>query len=201
LSITSPGKELVSLAALLDERRPRRADARRNFDAILKAAAEAYAELGAGASMEEIAGRAGVGVATLYRNFPTRAALMEAVYLAAVDELVTFGEAIREPDPWQALRAWLDKFAAFMKTKHPIVTVLTESSVVYIPTSEAIYGVAEPLVDRALAAGQVRPGLNADDVMRVIFAVTGGIYQDDRQRQRALQIVLDGIRPDSSPEP
>lgn len=191
----------MSLAALLDERRPRRADARRNFDAILKAAAEAYAELGAGASMDEIARRAGVGVATLYRNFPTRAALMEAVYLAAVDELVTFGEAIREQDPWQALRAWLDKFAAFMKTKHPIVTVLTESSVVYIPTSEAIYGIAEPLVDRALAAGQVRSGLNADDVMRVIFAVTGGIYRDDQQRQRALQIVLDGIRPDSSREP
>lgn len=190
----------MSLAALLDERRPRRADARRNFDAILKAAAEAYAELGAGASMDEIARRAGVGVATLYRNFPTRAALMEAVYLAAVDELVTFGEAIREQDPWQALRAWLDKFAAFMKTKHPIVTVLTESSVVYIPTSEAIYGIAEPLVDRALAAGQVRPGLNADDVMRVIFAVTGGIYQDDQQRQRALQIVLDGIRPNLSRE-
>lgn len=191
----------MSLAALLDERRPRRADARRNFDAILKAAAEAYADLGAGAPMEEIAGRAGVGVATLYRNFPTRAALMEAVYLAAVDELVTFGEAIREEDPWRALRAWLDKFAAFMKTKHPIVTVLTESSVVYIPTSEAIYGIAEPLVDRALAAGQVRSGLNADDVMRVIFAVTGGIYRDDQQRQRALQIVLDGIRPDSSREP
>lgn len=190
----------MSLAALLDERRPRRADARRNFDAILKAAAEAYAELGAGVSMDEIARRAGVGVATLYRNFPTRAALMEAVYLAAVDELVTFGEAIREQDPWQALRAWLDKFAAFMKTKHPIVTVLTESSVVYIPTSEAIYGIAEPLVDRALAAGQVRPGLNADDVMRVIFAVTGGIYQDDQQRQRALQIVLDGIRPNLSRE-
>jgi len=187
----------VSLAALLEERRPRRVDARRNFDAIIEAAAGAYAELGAGASMEEIARRAGVGVATLYRNFPTRTALMEAVYLATVDELVTFGEAVSEPDPWDALRAWLEKFVEFMKTKLPLVTVLTESSVVYVPTSEAIYGIAEPLVDRALEAGQLRAGLNADDVMRVIFAVTGGIYQDDQQRQRALQIVLDGIRPSS----
>ena len=188
----------MSLAALLEERRPRRVDARRNFDAILEAAATAYAELGAGVSMDEIARRAGVGVATLYRNFPTRTALMEAVYLASVHELVTFGEAIREPDPWHALRAWLEKFVEFMKTKHPLVTVLTESSAVYVPTSDAIYAIAEPLVDRAREAGQLRVGLNADDVMRVIFAVTGGIYQDDAQRQRALQIVLDGIRPSSA---
>ena len=189
----------MSLSALLDARRPRRADAQRNFNAILEAAAAAYAELGAGAGMDEIARRAGVGVATLYRNFPTRTALMEAVYLASVVELVAFGEAIREPDPWEALRAWLEKFVEFMRTKHPIVTVLTESSVVYVPARQAIYGIAEPLFDRALEAGTVRTGLSADDVMRVIFAVTGGAYQDDSQRQRALQIVLDGIRPPSPP--
>ena len=189
----------MSLSALLDARRPRRADAQRNFNAILEAAAAAYAELGAGAGMDEIARRAGVGVATLYRNFPTRTALMEAVYLASVVELVAFAEAIREPDPWEALRAWLEKFVEFMRTKHPIVTVLTESSVVYVPTRQAIYGIAEPLFDRALAAGTVRTGLSADDVMRVIFAVTGGTYQDDSQRRRALQIVLDGIRPPSPP--
>jgi AcrR family transcriptional regulator len=187
----------VSLSALLDERRPRRADARRNFDAILDAAALAYADLGAGVSMDEIARSAGVGVATLYRNFPTRTALMEAVYLAAVDELVTFGEAIQDPDPWTALRGWLEKFVDFMKTKHPLLTVLTESSAVYGPTSEAIYRIADPLVDRARAAGELSSHLNADDVMRVIFAVTGGIYRDDSQRQRALRIVLDGIRPNS----
>ena len=188
---------LRSLAALLDERRPRRVDARRNFVAILEAAATAYAELGAGVSMDEIAARAGVGVATLYRNFPTRTALMEAVYLDAVDKVVTFGNAIREPDPWQALRVWLVKFVEFMGTKHALVTVLTESSVVYLPTRDAIYGIAVPLVDRARDAGQLRAGLDADDVMRVIFAVTGGIYKHDQQRQRALQIVLDGIRPSS----
>lgn len=187
----------MKLAALLDERRPRRIDARRNFDAILDAAATAYAELGAGVGMEEIARRAGVGVATLYRNFPTRTALMEAVYLATVDELVTFGEAIRDANPWNALLTWLEKFADFMRTKHPLVTVLTEDSVVYLPTREAIYGIAEPLFDRALEAGMVRPDLNADDVMRVIFAVTGGIYQDDQQRQRAIHTVLDGIRQNS----
>lgn len=184
----------MTLAALLDQRRPQRVDARRNFDAILNAAAAAYAEVGAGVGMDEIARRAGVGVATLYRNFPTRTALMEAVYLATVDELVTFGETIQDPDPWEALRAWLEKFADFMRTKHPLVTVLTESSTVYLPTSEAIYSIADPLFDRARAAGRVRSDLNADVVMRVIFAVTGGIFRDEPQRRRAVHIVLDGIR-------
>ena len=188
----------MDLSELLDDRRPRRTDARRNFDAILAAAAAAYAELGAGVAMDEIARRAGVGIATLYRNFPTRTALMEAVYLAAVHELVSYGETIQESDPWEALRAWLEKFVDFMKTKHPLVTVLTETSVVYLPTSEAIYRIADPLVDRARAAGEVRPDLSADDVMRVIFAVTGGIYRDGPQRRRVLEIVLDGMRPGSA---
>ncbi|MGN7797772.1 TetR/AcrR family transcriptional regulator [Leifsonia sp. 22587] len=185
----------MSLSALLEERRPQRADARRNFDAVLDAAVLAYAELGAGVGMEEIARRAGVGVATLYRNFPTRIALMEAVYLAAVDELVRFGESIEEPDPWRALEMWLLKFVDFMRTKHPIVTVLTESSVVYVPTRDAIYGIADPLVERARQAGEVRLDVDADDVMRVIFAVTGGLYLDDAQLHGAVRIVLDGIRP------
>jgi AcrR family transcriptional regulator len=170
-------------------------DARRNFDAILEAAASAYGSSGAGVGMEEIADRAGLGVATLYRHFPTRTALMEAVYLAAVHELVTFGDSPDAPDPWDALSAWLEKFVDFMRTKQPIATVLADTSAVYEPTRAAIYSIAEPLFDRALTAGVVRPGLTADDVMRVIFAVTGGIYRDEPQRQRALQIVLDGIRP------
>ncbi|WP_285114372.1 TetR/AcrR family transcriptional regulator [Leifsonia sp. fls2-241-R2A-40a] len=185
----------MSLSALLEERRPQRADARRNFDAVLAAAVTAYAELGAGVGMEEIARRAGVGVATLYRNFPTRIALMEAVYLATVDELVRFGNSIEEPDPWNALEMWLLKFADFMRTKHPIVTVLTEASVVYAPARDAIYRIADPLVERARQAGEVRLDVDADDVMRVIFAVTGGVYRDDPQLQRAVRIVLDGIQP------
>jgi AcrR family transcriptional regulator len=189
----------VSLSALLEERRPQRADARRNFDAVLEAAVLAYAELGANVGMEEIARRAGVGVATLYRNFPTRIALMEAVYLATVDELVRFGDSIEEPDPWTALETWLLKFVDFMRTKHPVVTVLTESSVVYLPTRDAIYRIADPLVERARQAGKVRRDLSADDVMRVIFAVTGGIYRDDAQLQRAVRMVLDGIQPSVPP--
>ncbi|GAA4265161.1 helix-turn-helix domain-containing protein [Frondihabitans peucedani] len=184
----------MTLAEMLEGLRPRRLDARRNFDAVLAAAADAFGESGADVGMEDIARRAGVGVATLYRNFPTRVALMEAVYLAAVDELVSFGSGSDDADSWTALRRWLEKFGDFMRTKHPVVSVLTEQSEVYAPARDAIYGIAVPLFDHAREDGQIRAGVVADDVMRVIFAVTGGLYRDTAQRGRALQIVLDGIR-------
>jgi len=184
----------VTLAAMFEDRRPRRVDARRNFDAVLAAATEAFGEAGADVGMEEIARRAGVGVATLYRNFPTRIALMEAVYLASVVELVSFGSGSDDVDAWTALHRWLEMFVDFMRTKHPVVSVLTEQSEVYQPARDAIYGIAEPLFERAREDGQIRAGIDADDVMRVIFAVTGGLYRDAAQRRRALEIVLDGIR-------
>lgn len=188
----------VTLAAMLEARRPRRLDARRNFDAVIAAATDAFGEAGADVGTEEIALRAGVGVATLYRNFPTRIALMEAVYLASVDELVSSSSGSGDVDSWTALRRWLEKFVDFMRTKHPVVSVLTEQSEVYEPTRDAIYGIAEPLFERAREDGQIRGGIDADDVMRVIFAVTGGLYRDAAQRGRALQIVLDGIRAPAS---
>jgi AcrR family transcriptional regulator len=183
----------MALSDLIAARRPHRADARRNFDAVLAAAAEAYAELGADVPMEEIARRAGVGVATLYRNFPTRADLMECVYLSSVDELVRYGETLDEPDPWAALVAWLRRFVRYLATKHVLITVLTRESPAYQLSRDALYGIAGPLFERAQRAGAVRADVDADDVMRLVFAVTAGIYRDDAQRERAVQIVLDGV--------
>ncbi len=188
----------MALADLIAQRRPHRADARRNFDAVLKAAAEAYTELGADASMEEIARRAGVGIATLYRNFPTRADLMECVYMTSVDELVRYGQGLDQSDPGTALIAWLRGFVTHLATKHVLTTVLTRESQAYLPSREAIYGFAGPLFARAQQAGAVRRDVDADDVMRLIFAVTAGSYTDHAQRERAVQIVLDGIRPQAS---
>ncbi len=182
------------LADLIAARRPHRADARRNFDALVKAATEAYTELGPDVPMEDIARRAGVGIATLYRNFPARVDLMEHVYLTSIDDLVHFGQQLDRADAWAALSAWLSRFVTHLATKHVLTTVLTRESAVYLPTREAIYGIADPLFDAAQRAGAVRADVTADDVMRLVFAVTAGIYVDDAQRQRAIAIVLDGIR-------
>ncbi|MFC7386814.1 TetR/AcrR family transcriptional regulator [Sphaerisporangium rhizosphaerae] len=184
----------MDLAELLERRRPRRADARRNFDALLAAASAAYTQDGPDVPMEEIARRASVGVATLYRNFPTRVDLMECVYLRLVDELVRFGESIDEPDPWAALVVWLRRFVEDLATKQVLSTVLPLESVVYLSSRKALYAFAEPLFQRAQRAGSVRADVDADDVLRVVFAVTAGVYRDDAQRGRAVEMILDGIR-------
>lgn len=185
----------MDLADLIAARRPQRADARRNFDALLAAADTAFTELGAEVSMEEIAKRAGVGVATLYRNFPTRADLMECVYMVSVDELVRYGHDIDRTDPHTALVDWLRHFVAHLATKHVLTNVLTRESRAYQPSREAIYGIADPLFARAQQAGTVRADVDADDVMRLFFAATAGAYRDDAQRDRIVQIILDGIEP------
>src|SRR5919112_5514942 len=94
----------------IELRRPHRADARRNFDALLAAAREAFAEQGSDASLEDIARRAGVGIGTLYRNFPTRQDLFESVYLGEVEELCAAAEAAMAQPPWEALASWLRRF-------------------------------------------------------------------------------------------
>jgi AcrR family transcriptional regulator len=183
----------AELSDLLDQRRPRRADARRNYDAILRAAADAFSGVGADVSMEEIAGRAGVGVATVYRHFESRTALAEAVYLVAVEELVASADEVADAEPWSALQTWLGGFVRYMATKHPMLSMLSETSAIYEPTRDAIYGVAEPLVAGAQRLGKLRVDIDADDLMRIIFAITGGIYRDPAQLDRAVQVVIDGI--------
>jgi AcrR family transcriptional regulator len=91
-------------------RRPHRADARRNFDALLNAARDAFAEHGSGASLEDIARRAGVGIGTLYRNFPTRQDLFDSVYVGEVEQLCRAAEEVAELPPWEAFVTWLRRF-------------------------------------------------------------------------------------------
>src|SRR5581483_3844001 len=90
--------------------RPMRADARRNYDKVIAAAREAFAEGGASTSLEEIARRAEVGIGTLYRNFPNRQALLEAVYVGELDNLCRAAGELEDLDPWDALVSWLHRF-------------------------------------------------------------------------------------------
>ncbi|HET6501407.1 MAG TPA: TetR/AcrR family transcriptional regulator [Amycolatopsis sp.] len=189
-----------ALSDLLARRRPNRADARRNFDALLAAAAEAFTELGAEVPLEEIARRAGVGIATLYRNFPTREDLMECVYVTSVEELCRHAERLAEDDPWPALVAWLRRFVVYLGTKHVLRAVLSRESEVFQPCRDALYGVAGPLLERAQRAHAARTDVDIDDILRLVFGVTGGIYRDGEQRERVIRIVVDGLRapaPDS----
>lgn len=101
-------------------RRPRRADARRNYEALVAAAREVFAAQGAGGSLEEIARRAQVGIGTLYRHFPTRRELLEAVYVDEVEALCQAAGDLAGLPPWDALVAWLHRFVEYVATKRAL---------------------------------------------------------------------------------
>jgi AcrR family transcriptional regulator len=175
-------------------RRPHRADARRNFDALLSAAREAFAEHGTGASLEEIARRAGVGIGTLYRNFPTRQDLFDSVYVEEVEELCHAAEEIAELPPWDAFVAWLRRFVAYVATKRAIHEALNRDSEMFRSCRVAMYEAGEPLLVRAQEAGEARTDAGFDDVLRMITGITATGFVDERQRERVLGIALDGVR-------
>src|SRR5437763_15486921 len=97
--------------------RPKRADARRNYEKVLAAAREAFAEGGESTALEEIARRADVGIGTLYRHFPNRQALLEALYVNEVDEVCRSAAQIDGTDPWEALSGWFERLIAYLATK------------------------------------------------------------------------------------
>jgi AcrR family transcriptional regulator len=101
-------------------RRPKRADARRNYDKLIAAAREAFTERDSSASLEDIARRAGVGIGTLYRHFPTRTDLIEAVYVEEVETLCRSADDLRDAPPWDALVGWLHRFIGYVATKHAL---------------------------------------------------------------------------------
>src|SRR4051794_10023311 len=104
--------------------RPKRADAGRNYDKVLAAAREAFAEGGESTALEEIARRAGVGIGTLYRHFPNRQALLEALYVDEVEEVCRSAEELGDADPWDALNAWLERLVAYVGTKKALAAEL-----------------------------------------------------------------------------
>jgi AcrR family transcriptional regulator len=175
-------------------RRPVRADARRNFDALIAAARVAFAENGADASLEDIARRAGVGIGTLYRNFPTRQDLFEAVYVSEINQLAAVAAAVSELPPWDALFAWMKRFVEYAVTKRAIIDALNRESDMFATCRKAMYAAGEPLFERAQAARVVRTDVSFDDVLRMVSGLTSAAFVDDRQRERVLALALDGLR-------
>jgi AcrR family transcriptional regulator len=175
-------------------KRPQRADARRNFDALLAAARDAFAENGTEASLEDIARRAGVGIGTLYRNFPTRQNLFESVYVGEVEQLCQAAEDVAELPPWDALVTWLHRFVDYAATKRAIYEALNRDSEMFRSCRTAMYEAGEPLLERAQKAGVVRADASFDDLLRLVTGITSAGFVDDGQRVRVLAFALDGIR-------
>ena len=184
--------------------RPLRADARRNYERLLTAAAAAFAEHDADdTSLEEIARRAGVGIGTLYRHFPTRQALLEAVYRDQVDAVrVRAEELLASQTPGEALADWLRVLVAFSSTKRSLTSALLASfgkdSELLSSCSAVIFGAAESLLARAQQEGTVRADADAMDLIRLVHAVNIAAQHtsaDPGQSDRLLGLILDGLRP------
>ena len=183
-----------ALRALLDERRPTRADARRNFDALIEAGRAAFTDDGLDASLEDIARRAGVGIGTLYRNFPTRDALVEAVYLDEVAGVASFADELGDLASFDALAAWLRRFADYASRKKVLLEGLNRDSELLQTCRNVMYESGEPLLRRAQAAGVVRDDIAIDDAVRLVAGVAGVAFPDAEQRERVVDLALDGLR-------
>jgi len=182
------------VSEIVASRRPHRKDAARNYDALLGAAREAFAEHGAEASLEDVARRAGVGIGTLYRNFPSRRHLFESLYADEVDALCRVAREVAGLAPWEALTAWLDRFAGYLVTKRAVREALNDESEIFAACRDSMYAAGTPLFERAQRAGEARTDMDFADLLRMVAGITATTFDDDAQRDRVLAIALDGVR-------
>jgi len=178
--------------------RPKRADARRNYDQLIEAARHAFAELGSSASLEEIARRADVGIGTLYRHFPTRPDLLQAVYVEEVEALAASAVDFADLPPWDALVAWLRRFVAYALAKRALsdelLATMGMDSAVFRKCHDAIWRAGEPLLRRAQEAGSVRADTDFTDVVRMVSGISMIKSAEPEQLDRILLMALDGLR-------
>lgn len=178
--------------------KPLRADAQRNREQLLSAARAAFTERGAAAALEDIARRAQVGVGTLYRHFPTRQALLEAVYVDEVEALCNSADDFADREPWDALVLWFARFVDYVATKKALVEEMLATvgadAPVFRQCHEAIFAAGEPLLARAKDAGAVREDVEFMDVMRMVSGVCMIKNSEPDDIRRVLRMALDGLR-------
>ncbi|GII52082.1 TetR family transcriptional regulator [Planotetraspora thailandica] len=184
--------------------RPMRADARRNYDRILAAAAEAIAEHGAEASLEEIARRAGVGSATLHRHFPSRQRLLEAVFRDKVEALCAAAADLAvDPDPWHALVTWLGAVARHAVSNRGLAASLMRGAHDGDPAlgdtcHTMIINAGADLLARACRANAARPDVSITDLLKLVNAICLAVEQEPdgaAQADRLLTLALAGVHP------
>jgi AcrR family transcriptional regulator len=195
--------DMSTTAGPVSTGKPLRADAKRNHERLISAALETFADRGAdSASLEEIARRAGVGIGTLYRHFPTRQALLEAVYQDQIEALrARADELIATTDPVSALSGWLLAVTAWSKTKQTLVSALMAAedgeSAVRSYCSKLIRDTVDDLVARAQKAGQIRADASATDLLKLVHGIAVAADRspdDDGLAGRMLGLVIDGLR-------
>ncbi len=182
-------------------RKPR-ADSARNRQSLIDAAKAGFAEIGLNVSLEEIARRAGVGIGTLYRHFPSREAVVEAVYRREVEQLAeAVPQLIERLPPGEALHQWMHLFVDYIATKRLIAPSLTSavgsrSTALYASSSELINGAISTLVKRAIDRDEVRRDCNASDLLRALIGVSYGNPDPGWQAsaRRLIDILMDGLR-------
>ena len=183
------------------ERKPR-SDAVRNRERLLKAAAHVFSAGGPDASLEAVAKRAGVGIGTLYRHFPTREALFEAVYRHEVDQLGDLAERLgREVAPVEALRRWLHANVRLVATKKGMVAALALAahgpSELYAYSFERLRKAVGALLDRAIKADDIRADITPEDLLRALAGMVYNVYDTPDWQKTALRladIFVDGLR-------
>ena len=179
---------------------PKRADARRNEQTLLAAAAALFVTSGVEVPVRDIAAKAGVGTGTIYRHFPTRADLIIAVYRHQVEACAEAGPALlaSSESPHAALRQWIDLFVDFLTTKHGLATVM-QSDKARFDTLHAYFldrlvPVCTQLLDAAAEAGEIRPDLEAYELMRGVGNLCIGADNDSRyDARRMVELLIAGL--------
>lgn len=188
MSSTDPGRSL-------------RADARQNHDKLLAAAAELFATSGVEASLDTIAKRAGLGIGTLYRHFPTRDALVEAAYRNEVERLCHAAEELQGAHPPDiALAEWMDRFVTYAAAKRGMAdalqSIIASNSELYAHARRQMLQAIASLLGAAVAAGSIRADVEPEDVLRAMSAIW--LVPDDHnwheRAHKLLQLLMDGLR-------
>jgi AcrR family transcriptional regulator len=181
--------------------RSKRADALRNEEALLAAAAAVFVTSGVDAPIREIAARAGVGIGTIYRHFPARADLVVAVYRHQVEACAEAGPDLLASagSPFAALRQWVDLFVDFLVTKHGLASMLQSESggfeALHTYFLDRLVPVCAELLGAAVSAGEARSGTGAHELMRGIGNLCAGRGNDPGYDPRRLvELLLDGLR-------
>ena len=183
-----------------DSKPRQRADARRNQEALLDAAAAAFVESGVHVAVRDIAGRAGVGVGTIYRHFPTRADLIVAVFRHQIEACAEAGPTLlaRGESPYAALVQWIDLFVDFLVTKHGLAEALQSDDAAFQALHaqflDRLLPVAADLLGAAVAAGEIRADVGALELMRGVGNLCIGGEDDRYNPRRLVAVLLSGLR-------